>query len=129
MRLSHKPQTENLVSEISVLKDSELGKSEAHWGRKSFSFLVSTTSEAKPTAPGAGARKAHPPEGTGRGASKERVGVADPAATCRAGPILTWSPLYTHCQESSRGARDYVGTWGTFVRNPSNILKIQEALG
>lgn len=129
MRLSRKPQTENLVSEISVLKDSELGKSEAHWERKSFSSLVSTTSEAKPTAPGAGAQKAHPPEGTGRGASTEGVGAVDPAATCRAGPILTWSPLYTKCQASGRGARNYVGTWGTFVRNPSNILKIQEALG
>lgn len=86
MRLLRKPQTENLVSEISVLKDSELGKSEAHWGRKSFSFLVTTTSEAKPMAPGAGARKAHPPEGTGRAASKERVGAVDPAATCRQGP-------------------------------------------
>lgn len=93
-RLSRKPQTENLMSEISVLKDTELGRSKAHWERESFLPLVSVASEEKPKplelplCPG----HSHP-VGTGSGTPKERIsGCAGSSNLSETGshPIL-WS--------------------------------------
>lgn len=105
--LSGKPQAENLVSEISVLKDTELGKSKARRERESFFSLVFTASEAKPKPPEAGASPRHSlPVGSGSEASKEGIQAVHAAATCqRQVPIPSCGPSYTRCPDSGRRAR------------------------
>ena len=107
-RLSRKPQTQNLVPEISVLKDTELGKSEAHWGRTSVSSLVSTTSEAKPSLLELVLRRRSTPEGGdwqgGLQGGALGCGSSSKPSGAGRGPTLSWSPACAHCQDSGRAA-------------------------
>lgn len=137
--LSGKPQAENLVSEISVLKDTELGKSKARRERESFFSLVFTASEAKPKPPGAGASPRHSlPVGSGSEASKEGIQAVHAAATSEASshPIL-WPFIHTlpgqwqksknwclnfeyFCHESLQHFKDVRGTGVTFTAGKKN---------
>lgn len=60
--LSNKPQTETLVSAISVLEDAEQVRSKARGKEESLCSLVSAACEAKPKPYGAAAAsQAQPP--------------------------------------------------------------------
>lgn len=118
------------MPEISVLKDTELGKSEAHWGRTSVSSLVSTTSEAKPSLLELVLRRRSTPwEGTGRGPPRRGFGLWIQQQAVGGGAPPCPGTLCAHTARTAAEQQDTSGNLPCFCHEPLQHFEDTRSFG